>query len=294
MPTSKLSLRASVALALLVYSTSVSADGGCEKGYRDTTAAERSAVARVLDAAKAGLPSAPTGWVVTSDSVGEAPQNLCKDQEGVPWTYGVTRYFQRTDDQAEQNQKMQTAAKEMTTSLAAKQPRLDAIMAKMTPLSQEVAAAAQKSDWARVEELNKEIEKVSAEYKAVLEEGDANAKMEAVVAEASQDHEIIVALEVNSGFEWIDEGAASFPTPPGAKAAYRWSGTRGDAKEDNVLVVLGNWKAPAEGHVEGVFAPGTPVEVAQNMAVRVSAAAGRVADVVGSIDFNRLAATLSK
>jgi len=283
-----------VALAISLAATKAYGDGYCAKGFRDTTAAERGQAASVLAAAKQALPPPPTGWTTTNDSVDDAPASFCMDQESVPWIYSATRYYQRVDDQEARNKVIMDAAQDYQASLAAKQPRLDAIMAKMTALSQQVAEAAQKNDWARVEELNKEVEKVSTEYKQVLEEGGANEKMEAATARASQDREMIVSVRVNSGFEGLFDTAAPYPVPAGGKSAYRWSEKRGDADEDVVLVLLGEWKPPTGGQLEAVLAPNAAAQTAQVMSVRVSAAANRIVQMVEAIDFNALAATLSK
>ena len=60
---------------LACCSTQALADSECGKGFRDTTAAERTAMTDVLTTALAALPAPPTGWIVTTDEIAD-PKRL--------------------------------------------------------------------------------------------------------------------------------------------------------------------------------------------------------------------------
>ena len=162
--------------------TTAHADGGCAKGWRDVAEGERATMLAVVDTAKKALPPAPEGWVVRGEDSVSMPTTLCIDQEGAPWTYEISRAYYHAAVQEARNQVIASAAADMAAQMEAKQPRLDAVMAKMNALSAEMAAAAAKADYARTEELGTQVQKLSDEYKAILEEGGTTEKMNAVAA----------------------------------------------------------------------------------------------------------------
>jgi hypothetical protein len=123
-------LRAAFLLAAAICASAAYSDGVCVEGYRDTTAAERQTMLGVMEAAKAALPVAPSGWVIGGYEELSAVGSICKDGENTPWSYGFSRTFNRTDDQAAREQALADAGAKIRAAQAARQPRLDALMAR--------------------------------------------------------------------------------------------------------------------------------------------------------------------
>jgi hypothetical protein len=270
------------------------ADGGCSKGWRDVTAEERATMRGVIDAAKKAVPAPPEGWIVSGEDSVTMPDSLCIDQESAPWVYGIARSYYHAAVQEARNEVMAAAAADMSAQMAAKQPRLDALTAKMNAISAELAAAAQKADYARTEELGKEIEKVGEEYKAVLAEGGTEEKMKAAASEAARDMQMNVVVRVNALYEFPPTRAQALPAPRGAQFAFRWSEESGDQPDAHALVLLGPWQPKSEGGFQAVPPPGAAAPAAQMIAVRVVADESRIGSVLESIDFSALAATLAR
>ena len=64
------------ALVALADTSGALAVGVCNKGFRDTTAAERATLTAVLEAVKKALPAVPTGWVILGDDEVSVPRSL--------------------------------------------------------------------------------------------------------------------------------------------------------------------------------------------------------------------------
>lgn len=110
----------------------------CVKAYRDTTADERAVMTMVLENALRALPPAPEGWVLAGDDRPYVQPSICRDDEGRPWRYELSRDYQRVDDLDKRNKILEDASARRATAMQAKQPRLDAIMARI----EEISAAA--------------------------------------------------------------------------------------------------------------------------------------------------------
>jgi hypothetical protein len=270
------------------------ADGGCTKGWRDVTAGERAMMATVVEAAKNALPPPPDGWVLSGEDTATMPRSLCVDQESSPWVYEVSRAYYHAAVQEARNDVIAAAAADMSAQMAAKQPRLDALTAKMSALGEELGAAAQKSDFARTEALGKEMEKLSEEYKAILEEGGTTEKMNAAAAEASRDVEMRILVRVNALYEFPPPGARGLQAPGGASSAFHWTERRGDIDEGHALVLLGSWQPKGEGGFQATPPPNAAPPAAQVMSVTVIADDSRLPSTLDAIDFHALAATLSR
>lgn len=288
------SIATATVFAVLVAAVAAHADGGCTKGWRNVTAEERATMSAVIDAAKKAVPAPPEGWMVSGDDSVTMPSSLCIDQESAPWVYGIARSYYHTAVQEARNEVMSAAAAEMSAQMAAKQPRLDALTAKMNAISAELAAAAEKADYARTEELGKEIEKVGEEYKAVLAEGGTEEKMKEAAAEASRDMQMNVVVRVNALYEFPPPTARALSAPRGAQFAFRWSEESGDRNDGHALVLLGPWQPKTEAGFQAVPPPGAAAPAAQMIAVRVVADESRIGSVLDSIDFTALAATLAR
>ncbi len=282
------------AFTALLVATTANGDGDCVKGYRDITEAERGTMNAVLETAKKAIPAPPAGWVLRGDDSVSLATTICIDQEAGPWTYELMRYYQRVDDQEARNKILEKAATDLAAQMAAKQPRLDALMAKIQAQSQEAAAAAQSGDYTRIESINKEMQKTSEEYQKVVEEGGTTAKMNAAAAEASRDQEMSVVVRVNSGFEFPSPEAQRLPPPSGAQSAYRWSEKRGSVQEAHALVLLGQWQPSSEGGLQAKLSPNAAAPAAQAISVRVVTDESRLSPTLDATDFNALASTLVK
>jgi len=265
-------------------------DAPCNKGYRDTTAAERGAVTAMLQAAKRALPPAPTGWVIAGDDQFSVPQNLCRDYEAAPWTYHFGRSYTRVDDQAARDKIMADAAAAAAAAQAKKQPRLDALMARIQKLSQTQVALIQKGDMAGATALNDQMAALQAQYQAVADEGDSQAQLNASFAEATRDQHMSISVQVNSNQARPSDGATVMPPPAGARAAYRWSNTRDGVTEDRVLMLLGQWRSTADGVWKRVLHPEMAPTAAQVITIEVTADPGRIAGIISSIDVASLVA----
>jgi hypothetical protein len=266
------------------------ADGPCNMGYRDSTSAERATMTAVLQAAKKAVPPAPTGWVILGDDQISVTTSLCRDYEGAPWSYQFNREYQRVDDQEARNKIIADAAAAGAAAQALKQPRLDAIMARMQKLTERQVVLFQKGDYVGAEALNVEVAKAQEDYKKILDEGDSQAQMDAALAKASRDQTMYINVVVNSNQQTPDATAKSLPLPPGARAAFRWSTTRGTVVEDQALILLGQWQPSAGGSWKRVRHPDMPPTAAQVMSIRITADPERLAATIGSIDVKGLAA----
>ena len=264
-------------------------DGPCNKGFRDSTPAERAAVTAVLQAAKNALPPAPTGWVIVGDDQISVARSLCRDYEGAPWGYDFNRHYQRVDDQEARNKMIADAAAASAAAFKQKQPRLDAIRAKNEVLAKKQVALVEKGDMAGATALNEEIARLQEQYKKVIDEGDSDTQMAASLAEASRDQHMYITVVVNSNQVRPDNDAKVTPPPAGARAAYRWSNTHDGVTEDHVLMLLGQWRPMADNVWKRVLHPEMAPTAAQVMTIKVAADPGRMAGIVGAINLRALA-----
>jgi hypothetical protein len=278
------------AVAMLTAAPLARSDGPCNRGFRDSTPAERATMTAVLNAAKKALPPVPTGWVIVGDDQISVTTNLCRDYEGAPWSYHFNRYYQRVDDQEPRNKIIEDAAAASAAAQKLKQPRLDAIMARMQKLTERQVALIQKSDMAGVQAINEDMAKAQAEYQKVMDEGDSQEQMDAALAKASRDMTMYINVLVNSNQEAPDASARNPPLPPGARAAFRWSTTREQIPEDQVLILIGQWRSTAEGGWKRVLHPDMTPTAAQVISIRITADPDRLAATLGSIDVKSLAA----
>jgi hypothetical protein len=274
-----------------LIATSVTADGECFKGFRDTTPAERAALTKVLETARRSLPPALDGWVVNSDDDLYVTPRICRDDEAEPWTSEFSRSYLRVDDREARDQILEDAGDRMKAAMAVAQPRMDAIMARIQELSMAAVAAAEKSDFDKVEKINAEIEKASAEM-GQLTSGTYQ-DLDRANEDASRDRDIRIEVEVNSGHGLFGYGAEKTTVPAGADSAYRWRHTEGSVIEETVLVLFGPWRANGEV-LEPVFRANAAPTAAQAVSVSITADESRIGSVLDSIDFKTLAASVSR
>ena len=278
------------AVAMLTVAPMARSDAPCNKGFRDSTAAERATMTAVLQAAKTALPPAPAGWVIVSDDEISITTNLCRDYEAAPWVYHFNRSYQRTDDQEARDKIIADAAAAMQATLKQKQPRLDAAMARMNGLVQKQVALMQKGDMAGAQAMNAEVAKSQADYQKIMDEGDSQAQMDAALAKASRDKSIYINVVVNSNQETSDPAAKNLPLPPGARAAFRWPGSREQYPEEHAMILVGQWQPGTDGVWKRVLHPASAPTAAQVISISVTADPDRIAGIIGAIDVKSLAA----
>ena len=284
-------VRGVLLLATALGTSAAHGDAVCVQGFRDTTAAERQTMLGVMEAAKAALPDAPAGWIIGGYEELSPIGSICKDGENTPWAYSFSRTFNRTDDQAARDQALADAGDKARAAQAARQPRTDALMARMQTLSAELSTAAQKGDQARVDALNREMEGISKEFDAMAAEDQP---MIADVAKATMgDRTMSIAIAVNPGVvsnSKMQKAAA----PAGAHSAYRWSTSADGVKEGHAVVLLGAWQPSAEGGVASQRRGTSSSSAAHAVAVTVQADPARLDSLLDSIDFGAIAATVAR
>ena len=295
MPGTRFQVRSvACAVALLAGASSAFADAPCDKGFRNVTPAEHATITSVLTAGKKALPPAPAGWVTQGDEEFSIQQSVCKDEELKPWSYQFTRYYRRTDDQAARDKMMQEAGAKSAAAYAAKQPQLDAIMARMTKLSERQVALVQKGDLNGASALNEEMAKIQAEYQKVADEGDSEEQFQAAAAQANRDLEMTVRLDVNSWRAQAPGDSTKLPLPPGARSALRWSTTSGDVETAHAEILMGLWRPVASGGFASMSREGVSPSAAHTILIRVDADPGRIESTFGAIDFTALAKLVPK
>jgi hypothetical protein len=269
--------------------THVRADEKCYAGYRDITPTEREAMTTVLESALLALPPAPDGWVLVGDESLYVDPRVCQDNETEPWGYALSRSYQRTDDIDRRGQALDQAGGDFEAAMQAKQPRMDAIMARIQELSVQVVAAAEKNDMVKVDALNVELEQASAELEQVMAEGGTLDQADAAAEEASRDMDIRMEVAVNAGYEEVGYGSRKVTGAAGAERAYRWTTTRGSVTDETALILFGQWQEAGNG-VGTVPRAGAAPTAAQALSVRVTADESRIESVLEGIDFEGLAA----
>jgi hypothetical protein len=153
-------LTAAVCLGCAAYADSV-----CEKRSRETTATERDTMMSVLEAAKAALPQAPEGWIIGGYEELSVPQSFCMDTSA-PLGYGVSRTFNRTEDREQRDEALAAAGAELRAQQEARQPQMDALMARLQALGGQMGDAAQKGDSSRSDAPARELEQIQKELEA--------------------------------------------------------------------------------------------------------------------------------
>jgi hypothetical protein len=264
-------------------------DAECNAGYRDSTPVERGTMTGILEAAKKALPPAPAGWVIVGDDQVSVPSSICRDYERSPWKYEFKRYYQRVDDQEARNKIIADAAAAATAALKQKQPRIDAITARMNKLSQAQVALVQKGDRERAAAINVDLANAQEEYEKILKEGDSEQQMNAAAEKASRDTQMYITVQVNATAKSHDIGAKSLPLPPGVRAAFRWSAGENSVNEDRALILLGQWRSTEPGRWQALPRPGVTATAAHVISIDVVADPNRIAPTVGSIDVKSLA-----
>jgi len=284
-------VRGAFLLAAALGASAAYGDAECVRGFRDTTAAERQTMLGVLEAAKAALPGAPTGWIIGGYEELSPIGSICKDGESTPWSYGFSRTFNRADDLEARDQALADAGAKVRAAQAARQPRIDALMARMQTLSADLSTAAQKGDQARADVINREMEGMSKEFDAMAAEYQP---MSQDLAKATmQDRTMSIVIAVNPGV--VSNGnMQTAAAPAGAHSAYRWSTSADGVNESHAVVLLGAWQPRAAGGVVSQRRGTKSSSAAHAVAVTVAADPARLDSLLESIDFGAMAATVAR
>lgn len=277
-----------------ITATLAYADGVCNAGYRDTTAAERATMTSTLETGKKAMPPAPAGWAIVGDDQVSVPKSMCRDYERNPWNYEYTRYYQRVDDEDARNRIIADAAAANVAAMKLKQPRLDAVMARMDKLTKTYTAQAQKGETEHAAATYTELTKTQAEYETILKEGDSEQQMAAAQDKSSRDRTFNISVKINAGGETFGNNAKNLPLPPSARAASHWLANGRDPHEDRAVILVGQWTPGTEGHWQPARRAGAAVQAAHVISISVVADSERVAPTVAAIDVKGLAAALLK
>jgi len=279
------------ALAACLSMMNAYADNECGKGVRETTAAERAAIKSVLDAVKRALPPAPQGWVIDNEDEPSIAE-ICRDYEQKPWVYSHQRYYRETAGEERRQAAVAAAGQRSTADLASKQPRLDALTAKIVALAPAVAEAAQKNDFARLTALSEEGDKLRAEQDRIMQEGGNPAdQFDAFAKKLYADTEISISVYINPNSDGLPSDAAPVTPPRGATAAARRLGGDGTTHATSD-VAFGTWRSATDGSSEPVRRAGPP-HSPHGITVHVDAADERIDQVVSSIDFGAIGRLLA-
>jgi hypothetical protein len=282
---------ASLLVAILLAAPNSYADGVCEKGYRDTTTAERQTITSTLEAIRDSLPQAPEGWIIGGYEEITARSNTCSDADDTPWGYDFTRIFNRVDDTEQRDQALAAENAKLQASMAERQPRMEALMAKMEELGAALGAAAQKGDQARIDAINRDMAQVQTEFERFMNENSNQAQFETMAAIQMQDRTIEIAIAVNPSYVSTND-LESAAAPSGADTAFRGQATVDGVTNAHMLVLLGNWRPRETGGLEAVKRGNASSAAAHAMAVNVTADPARLDAVLATIDFGDLAALL--
>ena len=292
-------MMATLVLAAAVVSCASIArgDGPCNAGFRDSTSVERARMTAVLEIAKKSLPPAPAGWQIGGYEEISVVGRVCRDGENRPWSYGISRTYNRVDDYEARQQVMRDAATNAAEEQKKKQPRMDALMAQMQQLSARQVALVQKGDMAGAEKINYDMEKIQAEYQQIADEGDSQARIAAAGKEMDRDLHMSISVRVNETAVPLTSGAANFPLPPGASVAQRWTRPADAEKsaEGHALVLFGGWNRAEQTKrwMPARRANAVPT-AAHVISVEVVGDPARIDPLLQGIDFKSLATALTE
>jgi hypothetical protein len=280
------------AVTAIVAAPTARSDGVCNAGSRTFTVAERAAMTVVLETVRMSLPPTPPGWVIVGDDQVSVPTGMCRDYERVPWKYEFTRYYQDVGNQEARAKIMDEAGAASAAALKLKQPRIDALMARMDKLAKTYADFVVKGDTERAAATYTEVTKGQEEYEKILKEGDSEQQIAAAADKAGRDIKMQITVKINADSETPDVSAKILPLPTGARVAVHWFQNGRDPHEDSALILIGQWAAGSQGSWQSLRRANAPAYAAHAMSIHVAADSNRLASAVSSIDVKRMAALL--
>ena len=280
--------------ALLAGTTCALADGVCNAGIRDVTAAERTQMTNVLKAAQSALPPAPEGWIIVEDTAHEisVPAHICGDVEKAPWVYGLARTYRNSTGGEAQQQSLEDQAARQRAAMQERQPRLDALQAKMQKIMQQQIALNQKQDYKGAEALQPQLKAAEKEHEKLMNEVYNPAAMAAAGKVLSKDRELFISVRVNPRNEDVGPGATAIAPPAGGKSALRWHVEDENESNDHALYMFGAWKQSPDGRWQQTARAGAAPPSAHGVAVQVRGDPERVTQTIAKIDFTKVAATV--
>lgn len=244
----------------------------------------------VLDRAVRAVPPEVPGWTASTDDRLDVPSQ-CKDDDPRPWSYEGSRRFDRVDDRVERDTALMEAGTEYQAARQANQASMDATMAKIQELAMAAMAAAEAGDYDRVDQINAEIEQLSAEAEALMQ--GANDTLDEATEESNRDRWIYIAVEVNPGWAPLGYQSRAVATPSGATHAFRWNDPAIGPGDQTELILLGSWQL-GDDSCDQITRGDAAQAVVQGIAVRVTADESRIDSLVAAIDFAALAALVSR
>ena len=286
----------SLTLLLMMAAYPAAGDGVCYAGTRDTTAAERATMMRILNAAREALPPAPAGWMIVNDDPPSVPQSLCMDFERKPWPYDYSRTFRQAnaDKQAAIEAGTRAAADIMKADMARKQPRLDAIRAKSEVLVKQQVAFIEKGDMPKALALNEQMAVLQEQARVIMDEGDAQQRSAAIMKETMRDIEIGISVRVNpAGESPLEEDSVAISVAGNPAAAHRWDSQDEGSFQGGALVLFGQWRTLNNGARRHAVRGHVPANFVHAITVSVHADEQRLASVIETIDFGALAALVA-
>jgi hypothetical protein len=251
---------------------------------------------RTLETARGALPPPPADWVLVGDDRISVPSSFCMDRPA-PFTYAYGRTYGNRSPRKQQANEQATAdaAALAQADLARKQPKIDALMARMATLNQQAVAAMQTGDQAKAESINREIEKVGNDLTKLLDQGNPTAQIEAASAQSLRDIEMHITVRANPAGVTVPAGAKSVAKPEGASAALRWSTEHEGVMTGHAVLLIGAWKQkPAVQGWSPAAIDGAPAVTPGWYAVEIDADPGRLDALVRGVDVASLAATVSR
>jgi hypothetical protein len=268
------------------------ADAVCNKGYRDTTPAERAKMTAVLQTVKDAMPEPPAGWVIGGDDSISVPQSLCQDYALVPLDYGMGRLYRQVGDAEHRQKLIDDQSARLVEAYKQKQPRLEAIQARVEKLNAQQVALLQKGDFAGAEKYSTQIAALQEEYQSVADEGNDPAAMDAVSKEMKRDLELTISVRVNPMTASDPAGAKPMAAPAGAKSAWRWHVEDESQSTDHALYYFGTWFKRPDGTFQPSVRQGAPFSAAHGFTLEIIGDPERVTQTISAFDFEKAASAL--
>jgi hypothetical protein len=274
-------------ISLLAFAPCALGDAPCDKGFRDTTPAERAQVTSVLKAMQSALPPAPEGWTIVVDTANEisVPGRICMDTEKTPWRYGFTRTYKQVAGAEARGKLIDDQVANQLAAMQAKKPRLDAAQANYQKIMNRITELNKKQDYAGAEKLAPQLKAAEKEYEAILNEVYDPAAAAATDKEVNRDFEMTIRVTANPRSEPVGPGAKAIAPPAHAKSAQRWHVESELESTDHALYLFGAWTAGAGGKWNSGTRAGASPAAAHAIAVVVSGDPARVTATAPTIKF---------
>jgi hypothetical protein len=282
--------RCALLLSLFAAWPAALADSVCYADYRDTTPAERAKMTSVLETVRSAMPAPPAGWVIGGDEAISVPQSLCQDYAKVPLDYHFTRWYRNVGDAEARQKPIEHEAARLAEAYKQKQPKLDAIQAKMEKLVAQQVALIQKGDLAGAEKYNAQIATLQEEYQKVADEGSDPQRMDTLGKEMNRDLELTIRASVNPMIARTPSEAKPVAPPAGAKSAFRWHVEDENQSNDHALYYFGAWFKRPDGALQPAARSGVAFSAAHGLTLEVTGDPARVTQTVAEIDFAKIAA----